>query len=69
MLDFEPRSDGFTIYHLIDADAPAMDVLTVRPTPAEADALADAIHEWAALSRAREHTNRPGPLLVLMGAV
>ena len=20
MLDFEPRSDGFTIYHLIDAD-------------------------------------------------
>jgi len=69
MLEFQTVPNGFAIYHLAHIDAPGMDVLTAHPTPDEADALADAIHEWAALARASEHTNRPGPLLVLMGAL
>ena len=68
MLEFQPRQDGFSIFHIAGPDAQGMDVLTARPTAAEADALADAIHEWAALARARERSNAgPGPLLVLMG--
>ena len=68
MLELEPRHDGFAIYHLAHADASGMDVLHAYPTPDDADALADAIHEWAALARARERSNAgPGPLLVLMG--
>lgn len=57
--------DAITFYAAA-LDAPCQDVLRLAPTPDDADRLADRIHEWAAIARAREHANDVPPLLALL---
>ena len=47
-------------------DAPCQDVVTLDPHPDDADRLAAAIVEWAALARARQHRNSQPDLLVIL---